>query len=176
EKSTTRLNFYPLRTQSKFYLEHTQSVNLFNLDFSTKRVPFRSYVDSSLCDSIELDTKNIFLSDIAITRWKAVGGYNDALDEYYNQKSLNYNVRTSSGSQFMSIDAASHLIRMGVIEIHKGYIRTFEKLMQRTALFTEIGAFNYQSMSYEDLIKMPWAVAMKQHRSDKAEVLLELRR
>ncbi|WP_162771796.1 hypothetical protein [Vibrio cholerae] len=176
EKSTTRLNFYPLRTQSKFYLENTQSVNLFNLDFSTKRVPFRSYVDSSLCDSIELDTKNIFLSDIAITRWKAVGGYNDALDEYYNQKSLNYNVRTSSGSQFMSIDAASHLIRMGVIEIHKGYIRTFEKLMQRTALFTEIGAFNYQSMSYEDLIKMPWAVAMKQHRSDKAEVLLELRR
>ncbi|EGQ8013373.1 hypothetical protein HFM15_001642 [Vibrio cholerae] len=53
---------------------------------------------------------------------------------------------------------------------------SIEKLMQRTALFTEIGAFNYQSMSYEDLIQMPWAISMKQHRSDKAKVLLELRR
>ncbi|EJL6710152.1 hypothetical protein NMS01_003662 [Vibrio cholerae] len=176
EKGTTRLNFYPLRTQSKFSLEQTESVNLINLDFSTKRVPYRSYVDSSLCDSVELDTKNIFLSDTAITNWKAVGGYSDAIEEYYYQKSLNCDVRTTSGRQFISVDAASHLIRMGVIEIHKGYIRTFEKIMQRTALFTEIGAFNYQSMSYEDLLHMPWAISMMQHRNDKAKVLLELRK
>lgn len=186
EKTTTRLNFYPLVLDCRLAQAHRDDVVLLKTNFETQeRYLNPSSVDVHFNDKDVFSSKNLRITDEMIDNWADVGGMAKALESYYSLKAfLDVDIKTDTGShrrgslakQFCGSSVAERMVNEGVIEIDERYMTVFRHFKMRTDILHSIGAFDVQSMSYEEIERMPWAVSMKQHRHDKACVLATLRK
>ncbi|MEI8659317.1 hypothetical protein [Vibrio sp. Hal054] len=186
EKTTTRLNFYPLVTDCRLALAHGDNVVLLRPNYTVEQRPILPTEQDVFFTEDELfSSQNLRITDTMIDQWRDVDGVKRALDAYYTQKAwLNVDATDDSGMhrhstaarQYLGTNVADSMIVEGVIAIDKPYMPVYQQFKKRTDLFNSIGAFDVQSMSYDDIAALPWAVSMQQHRKDKALVLTELRK
>lgn len=182
EKGTTRLNFYPLSVDCRLHKSRVDEVKLYELNFSEKRVTQTYTSDYDfITNDTEIDTSNITVSQSMIDRWRAVGGLARALEDHYEQKSLlitenrRLHRKPTALLQFTSCGPVEQMLRYGVVAIENSYFATFNQIRMRSEFFAQIGAYDYQSLSYDELSSLPWTISMRKHRQDKAKVLMALR-
>ncbi|KAB0482363.1 hypothetical protein F7Q91_02870 [Vibrio chagasii] len=185
-KGLTRLSFYDVQTLPRLHLAHSDQKRMVSADYGLSSENIKSVfnpeftVDSSPTLG---DRMNIIVNEKTISRMKLIGFYDKAIqhhDAVFKQnikevrKSYSSAVRQTirKGS---CAGIALEMVAQGVVQISKSYLPTFKNLSRRTELFEELGCFDYQHLSIKELNQLPFLVDMKQHRHDKAKVLLEIR-
>ena len=116
----------------------------------------------------------------ALAEWLDFGGYEKAIRMHDDAiKSLRRVKRKEDGKmtlrQFVNTDAFWELTQAGVISVNLNTWYTAQKTLKRTEIFNYAGLFNLPN-SAEELASMDGVLLMNQHRSVKANALLEIRR
>lgn len=176
-RKTTRLTFYKLDNEpnlyKKFYRHHSVQVPNFSYD-SIKHIQTHD-LDRDVAD-------NIAINFTQLNDWIESGLLDEALEErknYYKTKIAKRHQPHMKRMPFRSYGGthvAEKLLRHGVITISKRYWDQLLSILKRTHVFNELGLFDYQSLSYEQVSKCTRAIDMKTHRSDKAKILIEARK
>lgn len=180
-RGNTRMVFYPLSVDSRYHQAHKQEKEMFKLCFDTHTQKLISMHDKDFLNSDEA-RENIFISQETVACWKEAGGLDRALElhnDYMHRlikyrhirKSNKYDVRKYPGTQ-----AAEILITEGGVTIERKYLSQFQFLLKRTQVMDSLSMFKYQSMPIDVVKASEGAIAMSQHRRDKAEVLNVIRK
>ncbi len=173
--------FYPLSVDSRYHQAHKQEKEMFKLCFDTHTQKLVSMYDKDFQNSDEA-RENIFISQETVACWKEAGGLDRALElhnDYMHRlikyrhirKSNKYDVRKYPGTQ-----AAELLITEGGVTIERKYLSQFQFLLKRTQIMDSLSMFKYHSMPIDVVKASEGAIAMSQHRRDKAEVLNVIRK
>lgn len=162
-RGTTRLNFYKpeLAVQD---INATTAKSYFELNFNTNSIDRWNTAD---VNDDDFDTNaNIEINNEALADWKQTGGIERALELHDNclAKALNNGTRIR---KFYSTAPVNILLSSGGFMIKPHYQATFLKMLQRTELFAEIGAFDVMNWSQERLDNDPHFISMAEHRKDK---------
>lgn len=181
KKGNTRLRFYGLNPDSRLHLSHANFADLLVPDFSTHTQKHISTHDLKMQSNIdECLTENIQINLNAFERFKCMGGLTRAMemhDNYFKSKIKNRHrnkdnsLRVYSGSY-----PAEFLVDHGIVSIAATYLPQYHFILRRTQFFDQLGAFSFQSKDHNYVLNHPKAITMLQHRSQKAQLLLHVRK
>jgi 3'-phosphoadenosine 5'-phosphosulfate sulfotransferase (PAPS reductase)/FAD synthetase len=180
-RGNTRMTFYAPQVDSRLHLAHKQEISLLVPDFSSHTEKFIGTHDAALLANDTEALENILVSQERLAKWIAFGGMTRAKeqhDQYLRntiQKRHLRGFKASSVRQYAGTHVAEHLLAEGVISIEKTYWAQLRAILKRTHIFNEMGLFMFQSMSVADVQAHPKAIAMAQHRADKAQILAHVR-
>ena len=186
EKGLTRLRFYALDKNTRSHYAHTDKRTILAPDFTCSEEEVKNvfYPNFYLESAHEDHNTNVIITDGSIALMKQMGFYQDAIrlhDDVLNQNIQNRHYSKEHALAKVTVRCGNHagiaeaMVENGTIKIAKSYSTTFKRLIRRTQLFDEIGCFDYQHLDIKDIAHLPFIKSMKQHRSDKAEVLLYVR-
>ncbi|PSV00375.1 hypothetical protein [Photobacterium kishitanii] len=189
KKGTTRLSFYPLSTESRYTQANLQPIQILTTNPSAQYQSEMCLHEDDLNGSSDLIEKvNIKISDKAVAEWLSSNGLERAIEIHdkcvertinnsrHNRMQKSTFSVTKSLRQLGDESVMTELMRHGVISVSNKYLPTLMQIKKRTEIFATMGSYDYQSMNYEDLLNLPWAITMKQHRKDKAQVLKVVRK
>jgi len=98
-----------------------------------------------------------------------------AFETYYSELETRRKNRTSLYS-YDSEKVIHQMMREGGVFINPKYYDQFIFMLKRTGIMAMRGAFDYQNMSREKIMKDPAAMTMVKHRSDKAAYMLRVKK
>jgi hypothetical protein len=130
-------------------------------------------------------TGNITISDKALKRWMALGGWKDAIIEHdrlererishlknlHSKSYLERQVRVYSGSSY-----AYELLRKGCVEVNPTYQERLMAIIKRTDIMSEIGAYDLASLSESQITQHIEFITIEQHRREKVDCVNAIRR
>ncbi len=186
ERGITRLRFYALDKNTRSHYAHADNRAILAPDFACSEEEVKDiFYPNFYMESVDEDhTTNIIISDSSIAQMKQLGFYRDAIRCHDDFLKRNINDRHSIKETALAkmtirygnnAGFAEKLVSNGTVKIAKSYASTFKRLVRRTQLFDEIGCFDFQHLDLDDIAHLPFIRSMKQHRKDKAEVLLYIR-
>ena len=186
EKGLTRLRFYALDKNTRAHYAHSDKKTILTPDFACSEEEVKNiFYPSFYMESVDEDhTTNIIITDGTIAQMKSLGFYDNAIklhDDFLKRNIKNRHSMKETALAKPTIrygnnaGLAEEMVSNGIIKIAKSYSTTFKRLIRRTQLFDEIGCFDYQHLALNDITHLPFIKSMKQHRKDKAEVLLYVR-
>lgn len=181
QHGNTRLRTYKAHLIPRFEQANTQTVEFLQTDFNTDTHYDLPLQDNPLRFTDELlAINNLDFNENAFCNWLINGGKRKALDLHDTTlrqwiRSRRYTT-SSKFRRYGGTHVAETMMREGGLGVAKGYYEQLSAIMQRTHLFEEIGAFNFANMSYDELLKSGACKTMTEHRKDKTEVLLCIRK
>ncbi|CAH6940007.1 hypothetical protein VCHA37P191_120043 [Vibrio chagasii] len=182
QRGNSRVKSYPINLEPMSSVKSIRTVDFLNADFSTSRKSTRICTLSTISSSNDdlLDFTNIDFNEDMYELWKLTGGLNRALlthDDEVKQQYLTRRERPiNSFRRYNSYNVINTLFGEAGLFVKKSYQKTFESLLRRTCLYSEIGAYDLANMKHRDLVTKPYAIDMKTHRSNKAHMLMEIRK
>ena len=182
EKRNTRLTFYTPSNHSALHAAHVTSKDWLKPVFASEVVKRVTTSQQSTDPSLDEASDNIYLDPELYAAWQSNGGKEEALrihDAYLKQLISRRHIRKTSWRQLRSYGGAhvaEALLAKGPIMIDSQYWDRLERILRRTQIFDSLGLFIFQSYRYEELVAHPAAIPMVQHRKDKAQVVMHLRR
>ncbi|SHH55236.1 adenine nucleotide alpha hydrolase family protein [Ferrimonas marina] len=180
-RGNTRMLFYKASTQPALAQDHQHTASLQDLSFSTHAAQSLQLQTNPMRYAGQIsDVENIDVSPAMLADWIQRGGLDNALechDQWVSRRqgsSLRRDHR--SVRHYPGTGACEHLLANAVVSVAQNYHGQLTAILSRTQLFDEIGAFDYQALNQQQLLDLPFTVSMAQHRQDKSQVLLEIRR
>ena len=178
-KGNTRMSFYSMQIDSRLHQAYKQEASLLVPDFSSHTEKFIGTHDADLISDGVLE--NILVSSKSLHEWTVSGGLERALkmhDDYLQniiKKRHLRGLKASAVRQYAGTHIAELLLAEGVVSIEKSYWAQLRAILKRTHIFNELGLFQFQSMSVDEVQAHPKAIAMAKHRLDKTEILKHIR-
>ena len=185
-KGLTRLNFYDVQTLPSLHFAHSDQKRMVSADYELSSENVKSVFNPEFavdCSPTLGDRLNIIVNDKTISRMKYMGFYDKAIQHHDSvlKQNISEMRKADPGHVRQTIrkgscaGIAQQMVEQGVVQISKSYLPTFKNLARRTELFSELGCFDYQHLTIEEMNSLPFLVDMKEHRQHKAQVLLEIR-
>ncbi|MFA0230979.1 MULTISPECIES: hypothetical protein, partial [unclassified Vibrio] len=182
QKGNSRVKSYPINLEPISALKSIRTVDFMDVDFSTTRKSTRICTVNTISSSNDdvLDYTNIDFDMEKYELWKVSGGLGRALSTHDNEVKQQYLTRhnrpISSFRRYNSYNVINTLFGEAGLFVKKSYQKTFESLLRRTCLYAEIGAYELANMTHNELSTKSYAIDMKTHRTNKAQMLMEIRR
>lgn len=177
-RGNTRLRTYTADLSSSFEKSNCRSIEMMSIDFETRpcnHIPLKS--DPLRCTENLQAKSNIDFSTEEYEHWRSCGGIDKALrthDEYWKLRVARRRDLTRL-REYAAQGVAEELFHAGGLTVQRSYYEQLNATIMRTQLFSDIGAYDFAEFSETELLSHPATITMKQHRQDKAEVLLEIR-
>jgi 3'-phosphoadenosine 5'-phosphosulfate sulfotransferase (PAPS reductase)/FAD synthetase len=180
-RTNTRLSFYKHQLDSRIHRAHVQNTSLIVPNFNSKTEKLTCTHDADCLINTELNSQcNLLVDSKALEMWKETGGLDAALEAHdswlqgaISRRHIN---KTRSLRRYGGTGVAEDLLSQGVVSINKSYWQQLQAILKRTQVFSELGLFELQSSSVQEVLAHPRAITMQQHRNDKARVLCVIRK
>ncbi|WP_281189032.1 hypothetical protein [Vibrio harveyi] len=176
----TRLRFYPVRLKSALTMAHSKTVPLLTQSLEHVQKIDLNIHDEFAINQLSLDA--IYLdSDYGELYWFELDGYERALKEYYYDREL-YKAQCKKRlhyGKYNGIKVLRSMMQYGGITISQTYQSEMIRIMGRTIALHSQRAFKYADMTITQLnkqVELGNLISMKQHRRDKANHLLKVKK
>ncbi|WP_025562889.1 phosphoadenosine phosphosulfate reductase family protein [Psychromonas sp. SP041] len=180
-KTTTRCKFYAPSLSPIYEAKFKSTTQISVPDFKIiERDPINTL---HYLDNIEGDVEAYNIDMDKLDFWFETGGHLEALKRHDNILSMNIKHRAyyrknglARGIRKYDVsEPLKRLMRDAGVSINPTYAKQFQKTLRRSHLFAEVGAFELQGKSREELLAYRGTMTMAQHRQDKARYLLDVR-